>query len=415
MAKHTIKIQVPSDLASFVEDSRESITDFANDFLPLESTLYVLADARTNAIYCECHVLGSKLVELGTIDVPLDPDDQAEYRANRDIVEDHIAFEKMQDDAKKLRSFSNLVTEFDPEAELSSKLKVIGGQHRYQAIKIALSSAVDEYHGVKVYFGLNTEQRLDVQLISNTNIAVSPDLLDRMYETVSGPELRNWCQQVGLLPKKADFSDKRGKGRPITVRAARTFVMNYFSGTDVDSKEFDKTKTTPRLAKTGGFDPDWAALRAAKPGMWSDKDLCAAGKEFAKLIEAQRKHFADLSGSDFAEKASNYAVLSAWAFTAGILAKNKTRNKRHFQLSETKNKDPLNAAMLAKGRHKTDPENYRGLGYRTDAKERGRFVELFFAQSEKGLGITKTLIDVAIKKYHAKQAILDALEAEAKL
>jgi hypothetical protein len=29
---------------------------------------------------------------------------------------------------------------------------------------------IDEYHGVKVYLGLDIKQRLDVQLISNTNI-----------------------------------------------------------------------------------------------------------------------------------------------------------------------------------------------------------------------------------------------------
>jgi hypothetical protein len=72
----------------------------------------------------------------------------------------------------------------------------------------------------------------------------------------------------------------------------------------------------------------------------------------------------------------------------------------------------LNAAALAKGRHKTDAENYRGLGYRTDAKERGRFVELFYLQAEKGEGITTKLIELAIKKYHAKQAVLDVKRAE---
>jgi hypothetical protein len=69
---------------------------------------------------------------------------------------------------------------------------------------------------------------------------------------------------------------------------------------------------------------------------------------------------------------------------------------------------------LAKGRHKTDPENYRGLGYRTDAKERGRLVELFYLQAENGSGITPSLIDLAIKKYHAKRAVLEVAEAEGK-
>jgi hypothetical protein len=70
---------------------------------------------------------------------------------------------------------------------------------------------------------------------------------------------------------------------------------------------------------------------------------------------------------------------------------------------------------LAKAKHKTDPQNYRGLGTRNDAKERGRCVELFFLQGEKGEGLTKNIVDVAIARYHAKQAVLDAQSIEAKL
>jgi len=47
-------------------------------------------------------------------------------------------------------------------------------------------------------------------------------------------------------------------------------------------------------------------------------------------------------------------------------------------------------AALAKGRHKTDSENYRGLGYRTDAKARS-FVELSML-SRKSDGITHLLL-----------------------
>ena len=110
---------------------------------------------------------------------------------------------------------------------------------------------MDEYHGIKVYFGLNTDQRLDVQLISNTNIAASSDLLDRMYETWAGPELRTWCQEVGLLYEGQDFADKRQRGQPITVRAARTFIMNYLAGKKIDPTRFNKAVTTPTIAKTG--------------------------------------------------------------------------------------------------------------------------------------------------------------------
>jgi hypothetical protein len=150
--------------------------------------------------------------------------------------------------------------------------------------------------------------------------------------------------------------------------------------------------------------------------------LIQAGQEFAKLAEAQRNHFLEKRKTnkkdyniDSAEKAYNYAIVSAWSFAAGMLHENKPRLARHYALSSAKGTDPLNAPALAKGRHKSDPENYRGLGHRTDAKERGRLVELFFLQAEKGDGISKAIVDAAILKFHAKQATLEARAAEAKL
>ena len=93
----------------------------------------------------------AKLVELGTVDTPLDPDEQADYRANRDLVENAPAFARMRADALSRRSFSAIVTEFVPGYE---PLKVIGGQHRFTAIEEAFAKGVDELHGVKVYVDL---------------------------------------------------------------------------------------------------------------------------------------------------------------------------------------------------------------------------------------------------------------------
>ena len=228
-----------------------------------------------------------------------------------------------------------------------------------------------------------------------------------------------WCQDTGLLYEGQDFADKRQRGQPITVRAARTFIMNYLAGKEIDPAKFAESITTPIIAKTGTDDPEWKSFKEKHPKMWEDAGMKDAGREFAALAKAQRDGFTDpeterRTNVDFAEKASNYAVLSAWAYTAGILSRNHARLKRHFALREAKGKDPLNAAALARGRHRTDPDNYRGLGYRTDAKERGRLVELFFLQAEKEEGISKALIDLAIKKFHAKQALSEVWEAEAK-
>lgn len=401
------------------ESIKSTIEEFCEIFHPIEQDVYIFQDGITNALFCECHILASSIVSLGTIDVPLDAENQAEYRANRDVVEDNVAFLQMKDDALKRRSFSNIVTEYDTAFDVEHPLKIIGGQHRFIAISEALEKGIDQIHGVKVYFGLNIDQRLDVQLISNTNIAVSADLLDRMLETVKGPELRMWCQKVGLLNEHEDFSDKKQRGSRITVRAARTFIMNYYEGTKIDPKDFSSKKTTPILVKTGGIDDEWEHLKKNHPEMWEDKKLIAAGKAFSELIQKQKSTFTKEDGkilnSDYADKASSYAIVAAWAFVAGVLSKNKIRLDRHYDLSKTEKTDPLNAKVLARAKHKTDPENYRGLGTRTDVKDRGRLAELFFLQAEKGSGITKELADAAIKKYYAKQALLEAQEAESKV
>lgn len=403
------------------ESIAKMIEDFVNTCAPVDALpLLVMKDSATGAIFIEAHVPASKFVPAATVDVPLDPDEQADYRANREVVEDHVAFAKMKEDALTGRAFSNLVCEYSRTFDTEHPVKIIGGQHRFTAMQGALKAGVDEHHGIKLYFGLDTEQRLDVQLISNTNIAVSTDLFDRMTETLSGPELRNWCQKVGLLAQGQDFADRRARGNPITVRAARTFVYNYFSGTTVDTKKFALVDTTPTVLRSGVEVDDWNSLKQRQPEMWSDKGLENAGKEFAGLVAAQRAHFTDVKGktksgqSDSAEKALNFAVLAAWSFVAGVLTTNKARLKKHYELRNATSKDPLNAAALAKGRHKTDPENYRGLGYRTDAKERARLAELFYLQAEEGSKITPGGIDLAIKKAVAKEAALEVSRAAEK-
>ncbi len=379
----------------------------------------VFKDFRNGALFIECHLQAEQLIQLSTTDASLDPESQSEYRANRDVVVDAPAFQQMQDDAEHGRLFSNIVAEFDTSYTEEQPLKIIGGQHRIKAISNALSSQSDKYHGIKVYFGLNLDQRLDVQIISNTNIEISSDLLDRMLETQRGPELRSWCQLVGLLPEGSDFSDRKAKDKPISVRLARSFIVNFFKGKAIQSDQFQESDTTPYLCATGGnMDFEYTSICASNPLLWKDKDLQTAGKEYARLIQchkdimAKKKNLAKVS--DYSQKAVSLSVISAWAYIAGFLQSNPVRLKRHYELAD-KAPDPLNVAALAKGKHKTDPDNYRGLGVRADSKERGRMVELFYLQAEKGEGISAGIVDVAIKEYHAKVWALDAKKAKAKL
>jgi hypothetical protein len=176
-------IALPSDIISLVEG-------FTRKCRPIEKNLYVFVDAKTGAYYTECHLTAGNLIKLCTIDVPLDPEEQPEYRANREIIEDDVAFDQMKIDAKEKRTFSNIVAEFDMSHNPRYPIKIIGGQHRYLAIKEAHENNIEVNHGLKIYFGLNKDQRLDVQLISNTNIEASGDLYDRLQETAAGPQVK---------------------------------------------------------------------------------------------------------------------------------------------------------------------------------------------------------------------------------
>ena len=70
-----------------LDDYFEDIASFVELFDPLEKdSLTLLKDHRTQAVFVECHILASKIVSLGTTDVPLDADASADYRANRDVV-----------------------------------------------------------------------------------------------------------------------------------------------------------------------------------------------------------------------------------------------------------------------------------------------------------------------------------------
>lgn len=234
-----------------------------------------------------------------------------------------------------------------------------------------------------------------------------------MQETLRGPELRKWSQDVGLLAPGEDFADKRQRGKMINVRLVCSFILSYYQGRNVNDPNFALQDTTPYLSKSGDTDRDWERLRQAGE-LWDDEKLQEAGREFARLVQAQRRAFEGKNNSDFAEKATNYAVVSGWAFVAGVLHGNETRLKRHFELADRTSRDPLNAAALIKGKHPSDGENYRGMGYRSDPKERARFVELFYLQAEKGNGISQAAVDLAVIQQIQKKNYLEVKEKRKK-
>lgn len=276
---------MPMEIVFETEDDTSEletlVEQFVKDLDPVEGEkLLLFRDDCTGAIYAECHLAADTMLKFSTDDVPLDPEASGEYRANRQLVDDHAAFKQMESDALKGRSFSNFVCEYIPGE--AKPLKIIGGQHRYNAVRGAVDADVVVIHGVKVYFGLTKDQRLDVQVISNTNITVSKDLLDRMYETIAGSELREWCQKANLLGKGEDFADKRKRGSPISVSAARNFIVNFYAGKDAAGGEFSETNTTPITTKSGVQNPaDWEQVKKSHPDLWNDTSLLKAAQEYA--------------------------------------------------------------------------------------------------------------------------------------
>ncbi len=89
---------VPDDLKKVCKDVSSIFQFFVKECEPIEkgNIFYIMTDACTNARYCECHIKANKLLSHGTVDVPLDPEDQPDYRANREMVEDHAAYERMR-------------------------------------------------------------------------------------------------------------------------------------------------------------------------------------------------------------------------------------------------------------------------------------------------------------------------------
>ena len=105
-----------------------------------------------------------------------------------------------------------------------------------------------------------------------------------LAQYAKGPELRNWCQKVGLLNADEDFADRKQRGGKLTVRAARTFIMNYYAGSKIQSADFSKVSTVPVLAKTGGLDEDWECLKASQKDIWNNSGLDEAGRNFSDFI-----------------------------------------------------------------------------------------------------------------------------------
>jgi hypothetical protein len=397
------------------------LEDFLKNFMPLEissgTKLLLHFDKKSQAYYFICHLDGQTLVAKSDLEASLDNDVEDEiYKLNRDITEDKAAYKLMEQDASAGRSFEDLVIEYDNSYREDKPLKIYGGQHRIQAIKNTLSNSGSSFHGIRVYFNLSREQKVEIATINNTSITVPNDLIDRMREQLLGTELRDWCQEVGLLDSGEDFSDKRSHIVP-TVRIARTLIVNYYSGFDSPDGKFHQ----PIVCKSGGMDEDYDRVRGR--ANWSDAALLEMGKQFSRLHQLQRTRINEReqdSNAEYARKALSLSVVGSWAYAAGLFQRNPEYLGFHYSIPDSVSppSDPLNAKALSEARLKgVDKDTYRGLGTRSDSNELGRMLEIFIVLATRSpiKRITKPLANAAIQSYEAKKATYLADKALGKL
>jgi len=137
-----------------------------------------------------------------------------------------------------------------------------------------------------------------------------------MQEMARGPELRMWYQETGLLPTGQDFADKRQGSSTITVKAAHTFITDYYKGQTSDSKALIIRIRTPHLCRSGRADSEWE--KARRPHIWKDAKLKKAGEEFGlseKIISVLRQAEVELAqGSGSARSAAR------WVFQPAVFA-----------------------------------------------------------------------------------------------
>ena len=380
--------------------------------------LLVCEDKRSGAFYCECHLSAKDFVELSDPDATIDPELQEDYRANRELEPENYYFLQMIEDAKGGRQFSDIVIEYNTEYNQDKPLKILGGQHRYEAIKRALKENAGVIHGIKVHFNLSKDQRAEIMRISNTNINVSPDLRDRIEETRLTPAnmLRDFCQSSGILKTGEDFGDKRrSEDFSPTVRMMRSFIVNFYEGRNY-AGNVDDDAAIPYLCESGRrVDEKYLHIftQFKSKKSFDDPKLIEAAKMFAKLHETQYKNsekFKGVAKKEYRIKAFGLSIIASWAFAAGALQKFPDRLTKLYNLPTlSENDDPLNAVAMGKARHKTDSDTYRGLGTRNDKKEVGRVLQLFvnYSSSPKPK-ITEQMCNAAIDVFHANEGIINS-------
>jgi hypothetical protein len=378
-----------------------------------KSPIIIYQDGKSKGYYIKSGILAELACPLLDLNAKLNPSDAESFRANRELLIEHNTYKRMVSDAREGREFNDIIVEYTKDYAPEKPMKIWGGQHRVKAIQDAnRDTGISRYHGFKIFFSLSKQQRTEIALISNTNIAVSNDLFDRLQEeTLVGLKLRTWCYQVALLKKDDDFPDLGSRAEKITVKLARTFVTNFYKGKEkvdeLKDKDLDKNIYEPHLCESGvNLDSEYERIiNIYGTGLCQDTTLLNSGKAFAALHSTQYNAVKEGKGvanrKGFRNKAMTESVISAWAYVSGLLQNNHTRLQNHYSIPKTNKAipDPLNAKDMSTFRHDSDDPTYRGLGTRSAIKDRQRMAQLFLARSlEKDRVIDKSLMNKAVSQ-----------------
>jgi hypothetical protein len=392
----------------------ESVEKFLAEVSTLETThgmpVIIFQDGVSGSYYIKCSLQAIDAAKLCDLDAKLDVVNPDSYRANRKLMLQNNTYLKMAADALKGREFNDIIVEYTTVYNPSTPLKVWGGQHRLNAISHA-ASAVNRYHGFRIYFDLSKDQRTEVALISNTNISVSNDTFDRMVEeTIFGDVLRKWCQMVGFLAANEDFPDTGSRSEKITVKRARSFVVNFYlgqaQGIQLKHDDIDRKVYEPYLTSTGvTIDPKYEEIMKSTD-ILKDAALLKAGQRFLALHNAQLRAVTSTDSKirnrkAYRNKAFVESVLCEWSYVAGLLQNHPVRLENHYKIPRTTAKipDPLNAEEMSQFKHDHDQPTYRGLGTRASLKDRQRVAQLFLAKSrEDNVTLDKSFIMRAVNQ-----------------
>jgi hypothetical protein len=355
--KKVMQIQFDEN-ANSNDDVEASVHQFLNKVPTLEISqqmpVIVFQDGVKGSYYIKCSIPAREAGDLSDLNARLNSKKAESFRANRELLLKNMTYLRMEKDAATGREFNDIIVEYNLEYDQETPLKVWGGQHRIYAIQKA-GGDCNRFHGFRVYFNLTKEQRTEVALVSNTNISVSNDTFDRMIEeTMFGDKLRNWCQQVGLLGESENFPDTGSRSERITVKLARSFIVNFYLGKDrgehLDSEDLDRHVYEPYIVKTGVTEDPNYQIFMANNDILNDDALLEAGKRFVALHKDQQRAVTEKESKvknkkAFRNKALVVSILCGWSYVAGLLHWHQERLENHYRLPRTNSAvpDPLNA------------------------------------------------------------------------